>query len=68
MAVKIPKRLNQKTAERLLKQLGWTREFGGKHGVKMTRAGCRPITLPHHRGEDYHAGLTNAILKQAGLK
>ena len=40
---------------------------GGKHVMKMEKAGERPITLPHHRGETYGKGLTAAILKQAGL-
>ena len=42
--------VNQKEAQRLLEVYGWTRTVGGKHVVKMVREGCRPITLPHHRG------------------
>ncbi|HXS34010.1 MAG TPA: hypothetical protein VN758_09605 [Solirubrobacterales bacterium] len=41
---------------------------GGKHQVKMTKPGCRPIALPQHKGRDYQPGLTSAILKQAGLQ
>ena len=63
-----PKRLNQKSAESLLRSVGWRRTLGGKHVVKMEKAGHRPITLPHHRGGTYSAFLTNAILRQAGLK
>jgi predicted RNA binding protein YcfA (HicA-like mRNA interferase family) len=37
--------LNQKKAIKLLKENGWTQARGGKHQVKMTKAGCRPITL-----------------------
>jgi len=59
--------LNQRRARKLLKEHGWTAEKGGKHVVKMTKRGHRPITLPHHRGEDYSKRLTAAILKQAGL-
>jgi predicted RNA binding protein YcfA (HicA-like mRNA interferase family) len=59
--------LNQKKAEALLSRHGWTRTRGGKHVVKMTKPGERPITLPHHRGSDYAPGLTARILRQAGL-
>jgi predicted RNA binding protein YcfA (HicA-like mRNA interferase family) len=41
---------------------------GGKHQVKMTKPGCRPITLPQHKGRDYPTGLAQAILRQAGLR
>jgi predicted RNA binding protein YcfA (HicA-like mRNA interferase family) len=60
--------LNQKVAIRLLEKHGWTRGRGGKHQVKMTKKGKRPITLPAHRGGDYSRGLTAAILRQAGLR
>lgn len=63
----VPKRLSQTSARRLLEDHGWTRETGGKHVVKMTKPGERPITLPAHKGQDYGVGLTRAILKQAGL-
>lgn len=59
--------LNQKKAIKLLEQNGWTRSRGGKHVVKMTKQGERPITLPHHKGRAYSKGLTAAILRQAGL-
>lgn len=45
--------LNQKSAKRLLQQNGWTDTRGGKHAVKMEKRGCRPITLPRHKGRDY---------------
>jgi predicted RNA binding protein YcfA (HicA-like mRNA interferase family) len=60
--------LSQNKAIKLLQENGWTRSRGGKHQVKMTKANCRPITLPHHKGRDYSPGLTRAILKQAGLR
>ncbi len=60
--------MNQKTAIRLLEANGWARERGGKHVVKMTKPGHRPITLPRHQGRDYGKGLAAAILRQAGLK
>jgi predicted RNA binding protein YcfA (HicA-like mRNA interferase family) len=59
---------NQKSMRKLLEQHGWAMETGGKHVVKMTKPGERPITLPMHKGADYGRGLESAILKQAGLK
>jgi predicted RNA binding protein YcfA (HicA-like mRNA interferase family) len=58
---------NQREWIKALEDEGWTRERGGKHVVKMTKAGQRPITLPHHRGATYSKGLDAAIRKQAGL-
>ena len=40
---------------------------GGKHVVKMTKPGMRPITLPMHKGRDYSVGLTESIKKAAGI-
>jgi predicted RNA binding protein YcfA (HicA-like mRNA interferase family) len=60
--------LNQKKAIKLLKEHGWTQARGGRHQVKMTKPGRRPITLPQHKGRDYQPGLASAILKQAGLR
>jgi predicted RNA binding protein YcfA (HicA-like mRNA interferase family) len=60
--------LSQKKALKLLKENGWTQARGGKHQVKMTKPGCRLITLPQHKGRDYQPGLASAILKQAGLQ
>jgi predicted RNA binding protein YcfA (HicA-like mRNA interferase family) len=61
------KLLNQKSAIRLLTRHGWTRKVGGKHNVKMTKPGSRPITLPRHRGGTYSRGLTASILRQAKI-
>jgi predicted RNA binding protein YcfA (HicA-like mRNA interferase family) len=63
-----PRVLNQRTAKALLEADGWTETQGGKHSVKMTKDGHRPITLPHHGGGDYSRDLTAAILREAGLK
>lgn len=65
--VDLPKRLSQRSAATLLSENGWVQERGGKHVVKMTKPGMRPVTLPAHKGQDYSVGLTRAILKQAGL-
>lgn len=59
--------LNQKRAEELLVKNGWVRTLGGKHNVKMEKDGCRPITLPRHKGRDYSKNLTGSILRQAGI-
>jgi predicted RNA binding protein YcfA (HicA-like mRNA interferase family) len=62
-----PAPLSQKSAVKLLEDHGWAAIHGGKHVVKMTKPGHRPITLPKHRGGDYGRGLTSAILREAGL-
>ena len=59
--------MNQKQWVRELQDNGWTLATGGKHVVKMTKAGCRPITLPMHKGQTYSKGLHAAIKRQAGL-
>jgi len=60
---------NQRSMRRLLEAQGWTCETGGKHVIKMTKPGHRPITLPHDkRGGGYPPGLAAAILREAGLK
>lgn len=61
------KTYNQKSMRRLLQENGWTQTLGGKHVVKMTKTGMRPITLPMHKGRDYGPRLTQSILRQAGL-
>jgi predicted RNA binding protein YcfA (HicA-like mRNA interferase family) len=63
----MPKPLNQRTAALWLEEQGWRKTLGGKHVVKMVKAGCRPITLPHHSGQDYGPGLSAAIRRQARL-
>jgi predicted RNA binding protein YcfA (HicA-like mRNA interferase family) len=51
----------------LLERHGWTLSRGGKHVVKMTKPGCRPITLPRHKGQTYGKGPDAQIRRQAGL-
>lgn len=68
MSEALPRVLNQRTLKKLLEKNGWTETLGGKHVVKMTKPGCRPITLPRHRGRDYSPALAAAVLRQAGLK
>jgi predicted RNA binding protein YcfA (HicA-like mRNA interferase family) len=64
----IPKTLNQQKAKKLLEAFGWTQTLGGKHNVKMEKPGCRPITLPMHKGRDYSPDLRSQILRQAGIR
>jgi len=45
----------------------WTRERGGKHQVKMTKPGHRPITLPENKRQAYSKGFEAALRRQAGL-
>jgi len=37
--------LSQRTAKKLAEENGWTETQGGKHNVKMEKAGCRPVTF-----------------------
>jgi hypothetical protein len=46
----LPRVLNQRSARQLLEAHGWTKTIGGKHAVKMTKPGQRPITLPCTEG------------------
>jgi hypothetical protein len=39
----------QKEWVKHLQQEGWTLDGGGKHQVKMTKPGQRPITLPENK-------------------
>jgi predicted RNA binding protein YcfA (HicA-like mRNA interferase family) len=64
----LPRVLSQRSAKRLLEAHGWTETIGGKHSVKMTKPGHRPITLPANKRRDYPPGLTAAILREAGLR
>jgi predicted RNA binding protein YcfA (HicA-like mRNA interferase family) len=62
-------RHNQKSMQRLLEANGWTATTGGKHVVKMTKPGHRPITLPHDKGGGgYPVSLSVAIMREAGLR
>jgi predicted RNA binding protein YcfA (HicA-like mRNA interferase family) len=58
---------NQRSMRRLLIENGWSEVRGGKHAVKMTKTGERPITLPMHQRRDY-GRLAASILRQAGLQ
>ena len=62
------KRYTQKALAKVLKERGWEQSVGGKHQVKMTREGHRPVTIPEFKGETLPVGLSQAILKQAGIE
>jgi predicted RNA binding protein YcfA (HicA-like mRNA interferase family) len=62
------KRYTQKQLTKILKEQGWEQAIGGKHQVKMTREGQRPVTIPEFKGETLPVGLSQAILKQAGIE
>jgi hypothetical protein len=45
----------------------WVATVGGKHVLKMEKAGKRPITLPANKRRDSPPRLRAAILREAGL-
>ncbi len=58
----------QKEWIKRLEREGWTRERGGNHQVKMTKAGERPITLPENKRQAYSKGFEAELRRQARLK
>lgn len=61
------RRYTQKELIDELRKHGWAKSIGGKHQVKMVKAGCRPITIPQFKGQTLPIGLSRAILKQAEI-
>ncbi|HEX7298231.1 MAG TPA: hypothetical protein VF257_04435 [Solirubrobacteraceae bacterium] len=59
--------MTQKQWIKALEAEGWTHETGGKHQVKMTKPGHRPITLPDNKRRAYSKGFESALRRQAGL-
>ena len=57
----------QKQWIKRLTQEGWTLERGGKHQVKMTKAGHRPITLPENKRRAYSKGFEAQLRREADL-
>lgn len=51
-----------------LRSEGWRLERGGKHQVKMTKAGFRPITLPDNKRRAYSKGFEAQLRREAGLQ
>lgn len=57
----------QKQWIKKLQKAGWTLERGGKHQVKMIKAGLRPITLPENHRRAYSKGFESALRREADL-
>jgi hypothetical protein len=51
----------------LLRSDGWRREAGGKHQVKMTKQGMRPVTLPDNHRRAYSKGFEAQLRRETGL-
>ncbi|MBS1889478.1 MAG: type II toxin-antitoxin system HicA family toxin [Actinobacteria bacterium] len=47
-----------------LQVAGWVLERGGKHQVKMTKPGCRPITLPENKRRAYSRGFEAQLRRE----
>jgi hypothetical protein len=60
----MPGTFNQKTALAFAEENGWTETQGGKHNIKMEKAGCRPVTLPHHGGREWSKDLSARVRRQ----
>lgn len=57
----------QKQWIKILTADGWTMERGGKHQVKMTKPGERPIVLPENKRRTYTKSFEAALRRQANL-
>ena len=51
----------------LLRSDGWRQETGGKHQVKMTKQGKRPVTLPDNHRRAYSKGFEAQLRREVGL-
>lgn len=58
----------QKQWIKRLQAEGWSVERGGKHQVKMTKQGERPITLPDNKRRAYSKGFEAQLRRKAGLE
>ncbi|HEY1688358.1 MAG TPA: type II toxin-antitoxin system HicA family toxin [Solirubrobacteraceae bacterium] len=54
----------QKEWIKRLQSEGWTLERGGKHQVKMTKPGRRPITLPENHRRAYGKGMEAQLRRE----
>jgi hypothetical protein len=54
----------QKQWIKKLEAEGWTLERGGKRQAKMTKPGCRPITLPDHKRRAYSKGFEAQLKRE----
>jgi hypothetical protein len=56
-----------KTQKQWIKELqaeGWILERGGRHQTKMTKPGCRPITLPENKRRAYSRGFEARLRRE----
>ena len=56
--------LTQSQWIQLLRRDGWRQEAGGKHQVKMTKQGRRPITLPDNHRRAYSKGFEAQLRRE----
>jgi hypothetical protein len=54
----------QKQWIKRLEAEGWVLERGGKHQAKMTKLGCRPITLPENKRRAYSKGFEAQLKRE----
>jgi hypothetical protein len=54
----------QKQWIKRLEAEGWVRDSCGKHQVKMTKSGCRPITLPDNHRRVYAKGFESQLTRE----
>jgi predicted RNA binding protein YcfA (HicA-like mRNA interferase family) len=60
--------MDGKELVKLLKDHGWTLDhISGSHYI-MVKTGMRAVPVPVHGAKDIPKGLTNRIMKQAGVK
>jgi len=59
--------MTQKQWIKLLEDAGGAKGTGGKHQVRMTKPGHRPITLPANKREAYGKRFESALRRQAEL-
>lgn len=52
---------------KVLREEGWRQEAGGRHQVKMTKQGMRPITLPDNHRRAYAKGFEAQLRREARL-
>jgi hypothetical protein len=52
---------------KLMREAGWRQEAGGKHQVKMTRQGRRPVTLPDNHRRAYSKGFEAQLRREVRL-
>ena len=52
---------------KLLRHHGWRQQAGGRHQVKMTMQGRRPVTLPHNHGRAYSKGFEAQLRRETRL-